>query len=425
VMLAGATARRITITDPALRGVVSYSSRVTIEENTITGSLENGILVGVASTDISDIIIRGNTVDRSALPVTLSEGGIKVHGLLGGNSVSRIQIVENTVVLPVSSTSVNGVCLETWGNCYQATVANNVTYGGSMGVSIDRTTGASVTGNTIRAPWKYGIEVPKSLAVSVAGNSIYGEGIADYGIIIDGTVNVTVDEGAVVVGNTIRNTKLYGIFVTNAMGAAVAGNTVNTLLGTGIYVQYTNNFAVTGNVCKRPTGAFAYGIAVDRCSYGTVSGNHLDGFNQGVGLINTGLAADGVTTGYVLTAIKLGPNCFANAAAANYRCTLSGTGTMANSVSVIGGTVTATTASAYTVDPDEVTVNCTPASGTTQTITLTATPFANQRVTIRKVDAGTGQVAISGTVEGATPSNLTTQYAKVRLEYSGSAWFYL
>ena len=415
----------LTLQNSAGLGVFAIGcNKVAIKNNIITTCDQNAILVQPDTTSVTDVIITGNRVDRTANGAGLTEGGIKVHGNpTSSYTVAGIVVANNRVYLPTSPTSASAVCIEIWGGVSQATLTGNRTSGGSMGISANRTTGAAITGNFHYNASLYGIEVPSSAACTVTGNTIDGNGLTTIGIILDGSAFTT---NCSITGNTVRNTVTYGIQTVVGSAFDITGNSISHTAGYGIYMQRSFNFAISGNMILGGTQAAGAnsGVMCERSYQGSITGNFIDGYNNAIEFNNNNSLT--LTIANILVANNnISQN---NIHTIAYNSSNGGvidntTLWITNNGAVAGDYVEVTAKSAdYTLINTDAILNVTTAASTI-TITLPANPIIGQRHTIRKADSGAGAVAFSGTVEGGTPSNLASQYAKLKIEWSGAVWF--
>ncbi len=95
---------------------------------------------------------------------------------------------------------------------------------------------------------------------------------------------------------------------------------------------------------------------------------------------------------------------------------------------IVGSGLTVAKSADYTVtDTDGVGTILVTTSSTTRTITLpTAADNTGRRLTVKKVDSGTGFVVLDGegseTIDGITTTNVYTQYGTITIVCDGSNW---
>lgn len=281
------TADNVTVEGVTVNGAVRYgiysinAASPRIKDCTVTDSGNIGIFweMASASAAIEGPEISGCTVDRTSLGSTITEGGIKVHGDTGNYQALRARIHDNKVFMPSDAADDAANCIESFGDSDWAVISDNITVGGSMGISLAQADHNSVTGNTIYNPNDWGIEIAGSDHTAAIGNTIDGNGNCDDGIIVSaiGSVysNDTAITGGTITGctNAVQvNSTNDGVTITGAAMSITAANYAVNLTG-------VQDFAVTGNTISGG-GTGLKGVMLDRSYDGTVVGNTIQGFTQ-------------------------------------------------------------------------------------------------------------------------------------------------
>ena len=270
---AGARIDSVHIQNTGRYGVFSRASRTHVIDCHVQDSRSVGIYIEPPSTGgIEDCEISGCTVDRVALGNDLTEGGIKVHGYVSGEILSfGTRITNNIVRMPDAPADTSSICIEAWGFAPGSVIANNVTHGGEMGISADRSDGCAITGNVVNRAELRGIELARSGHCTVAGNAVLCDGVTGYGI----SLNHRDSSGHhSIAGNTVRAGALRGIHVSDTDRCTVTGNVVSMVHGHGIEFINASDGIASSNVLS------ASGDAQKAIQYwgetsGIVSANNL------------------------------------------------------------------------------------------------------------------------------------------------------
>ena len=289
------------------RGIYAHDSdRLTIDRCRISDTGENAILVeatDTATAPILDPIIRNCHVDRSG-EEGIIEGGIKIHGNLTSNQkVLRARITNNTVRLPTLAPSPQAqVCIEVLNLVEHAVVSGNTTVGGTMGISVARSSCAVVTGNSLGGFSYYGIEWAGSPDGTCGNNTIDGNSLGLVGIV----QSLAGSHRTAITGNTVRGLALDGIVTNGGNSTTISANIITLPTGsrnainiagspTGVTVSgnaidYSGaNYAIAGSLCTHLTisgntvngnGTCLKAVALDRSTNVTIMGNVLRGFTQ-------------------------------------------------------------------------------------------------------------------------------------------------
>lgn len=166
-----------------------------------TGISNSCIFAEAASTDETGIRILYNHCDRTDEGATYTEGGLKARGDNSTLTMDTILIQGNTVNLVVPTSDSGNVAIETWGLSEDVSIVGNVTNGGHIGISLDATDNATVSGNTTRNVGSVGLEIVECDGVAVTGHSHTDTSQTNSGINIDTSTRVSVT-GFSVIGPT-------------------------------------------------------------------------------------------------------------------------------------------------------------------------------------------------------------------------------
>lgn len=272
------TVDNCTITNLLAAGIDAEDrSHLRITNNKIDNTSYIGIFVHATAAVISNILVQGNTVDRTVEGTGIQEGGIKIRGSSSGAFLcQQVRCIGNRVTMPASPTDQSAICIELWGKVDRGVVNDNVCQDGSMGISLDSSSNVAVTGNTCIGFNVYGIEIAQGnggVGNVVTGNAVFGASVGDTGIAVLGPQYCTVS------GNTIRGCTAYGIHVQSSDFTTVAGNTIHH---TGTYAMNVTGSrfgSITGNSLYGGTVALK-GIILDRSWHMAVTGNTIVEFTQ-------------------------------------------------------------------------------------------------------------------------------------------------
>jgi parallel beta-helix repeat protein len=269
-----ATVRNVSVTNAYGYGIrASNVNRPRILDCPVSGTRNIGIFVQVSATgtaDQADPVVARCTVDRTSEGIGIAAGGIQIHGT-SPFVVQRPKVLDNTVLMPSAPTSSGAICIEIFGGTQSGVVQGNTTKGGSMGVSVDNSTGASVAGNTCQGFNLYGVEFASSPWGVAVGNTLDGTGIGAAGIITDNTRVPYVGLS----GNAIRGCT-RGIRVIGSQQASITGNVISELTSYGIEVVGADQCAVVGNTVNGGSKS----VMLDTVADSVVTGNSLLGFSQ-------------------------------------------------------------------------------------------------------------------------------------------------
>jgi parallel beta-helix repeat protein len=282
----------------------------------VSGTGYIGIFAEATTGTLSNLVIENSRVDRTSEGTSIIEGGIKVHRSGSSAVVSGVTIRGNTVVMPQGPSDQTAIAIETWGGVQAAIIQNNSTSGGSIGVSLDRSNGGSVTGNTVSGASMYGIELASSANATASSNVVQCGGYTPRGIVLDnsGSTDDTVS------GNTISGcTSLSVQLNPGSDRAVVSGNQISQNHGYAIDIIQSTGVSLTNNAADG-TGGAAKAVMVDTSSGTTITGNRFSNFTEnGVLLYASSL--------FVVTQVTITNNTFSHTNVA-YGTQLSGGATL-------------------------------------------------------------------------------------------------
>lgn len=262
-------------------------SNASVNDCRISESGDAGIgVTATASGSISNISVTNNTITNTAI----GPYGIRIKGETPATA-NYIRVTGNHVSLPAGNTS--GLCIEIFGKAHNATVSNNTTVGGRMGISVDKSDNASVSGNSIIGASAFGLEVVGALNASITANTVDGAGVTARCLSIS-----TNTKYATVSANSFQGWAPNGFAVhASSTDHIVFGG--NSLRGPyqPIILQSVTNFLMTGNMVAGQ-GTSQDGVNLDACSSGTIATNSFDGFTR-----SAVIAFNGTMAGLII-----GPN---------------------------------------------------------------------------------------------------------------------
>jgi parallel beta-helix repeat protein len=279
----------VTIKDWAGAGIMvlgqvgAPNTGIKITENTLENIGTWGIL---CQGYCNDIQITGNKVEHFAL------GGGSWPGITAGRTGTNLIIANNIITgdAPTGGASAHGIS------------ADGVTSGAN----------GTITGNLITNTVGYGIEMGFLDRISVTGNVV--EGKTRAAIAVTGTSSASVVGGAIV-GNTLFNCELQGIYAFAASGAVhtdltISGNSItgngtsSSASNIGIYLTYVHGATVSGNTVR---GFARSGIYANLSKWVMVSGNSVvsnntsnTGGHAGIALLELSAAPGSIVSGNYL-----------------------------------------------------------------------------------------------------------------------------
>lgn len=271
---AGSVLRALTIQNTYRGGVLDYAGKVTIQSNKITTTGTGIYSQPGTATDLSNLHIVGNVVDKSMQSAATAWGyGIQVHGLpSAGISQRNLVIRGNTVRLPVRPASAM-LGIEAWGGCPQAAITQNVVSGGTMGISADRCPGVTISRNQVASAHDNGVEVASDDHASVTYNTVRGNLVTGAGINFDGASGSSY---GTIANNTVTGAIGMAVYIIGGAHDVIVKNTLVSGLGHKCYPVYAQNApgtVITGNRLQGNAQTPALIVFDGRTSTGNVTGN--------------------------------------------------------------------------------------------------------------------------------------------------------
>jgi polygalacturonase len=290
------TVRGVRVENTRRYGIYALDAdRITIAECDVIDSGETGITVEAsAGSDRYKSRVFDNHIDRSSLGSGVVGGGIKINGNEAGINTERVIIRGNQVDMPSSPVSGAANCIELWGGGGRAAISDNITNGGSMGVSVDSGHHTAVAGNTFVGPSSYGMEVARCSYVTLTGNVVDGQGLATRGVLISNTSPGRISVAGNIIDNLAASSR--GIFATNTPSyLSIVGNTIELdATGYGIELSGATHAAISGNNIHGG-GVAQKAIALTNCAGVAVSGNACHNFTEnGVLIIASSGTSDNI-----------------------------------------------------------------------------------------------------------------------------------
>jgi|GEM_PF-6650340 len=241
------------------------SHRVTVMQNLVTNCRLEAIFFHGGRTTANG---RTNNVVTNNIIHTTTLDAIKVHGDEGTNAAllqDGVTISDNVIDYGASNAvGANVLAIEVFGGtaggvCRNVTVSGNVLTGfadwatntstTTFGISIDKSNGVTVTGNTVRQ-FTYGLEAAGSQNVAYTGNSVFSYRISAVSLSQASTRDITIT------GNTFNNaaratwTGVFAVQLVNATNCALT-ITGNHFVDAGQRAVFLNNAGngsiITGN----------------------------------------------------------------------------------------------------------------------------------------------------------------------------------
>jgi parallel beta-helix repeat protein len=234
-------------------------------------------------------VVEGNTVRRTTRE---GAGGIIVHGK--GSIASVAPRIANNRVEDVAQISI-----EVWGSVPRSVIVGNVTVGGYMGISVDRSHDAQVLGNRVFGARLYGIELAASHRCLVRDNTVDESGVTGTtGIALTGVLERSrnnVIEGNTVISarrgiqlnkeshdntiakNVIRGWTTFGVELIGSERIRVENNTISAGGNQAIALDNSRNVEILTNTVRTASvavGTYGHsGVVVD---YVTIARNSFE-----------------------------------------------------------------------------------------------------------------------------------------------------
>lgn len=293
----GVSIKGVTVLDSPWYGIAAYSpNQLVISGCTVLNTWATGIWVQNYSDPVTDISITDNLVDVST--GTNETTGIGITGTLDANSLSRVTVSRNKVVLIDGGTEESsGIYINTTSDY---TVSDNVISGGWAGMSCPRSTRAVFSGNVMRGFYAIGLELPIGASdVAVMGNIFDPGGNAAYSGI---QTSAGTQSGLSIAGNTIRNfTAGNSVGIRFGSGSTPSQVTItgNSISGAAsgfdfkgiLFSAPIENLVVTGNVIDAEGSTTSSGIEFGNAVAGAaITGNHFSNITTAAVRFGTGSA---------------------------------------------------------------------------------------------------------------------------------------
>lgn len=259
--------------------VISSCSDVSVLSNYIHDT-DLPSVYGFTSASCEDWLVEGNRCIRVNDGAQADASGINLIGS-GANPLAHVRVIGNYYSGPTgafAATIATGVTVRGT----HATIVGNDLRNGLMGVSLDggqsSSTYMTCTGNVMRTPKSYGVEIGGVGYCVVSGNTINGGGTTQYGMIIDSGPN----NYNSITGNTIQGVTLEGIThspsgATSASQTSITGNMIQGA-PLGIRIQQSSNWSICGNnYTGDSSSAFVLAISTASANIGNLAvvGNNV------------------------------------------------------------------------------------------------------------------------------------------------------
>ena len=270
------TVRDVRIVNTAKCGIyAANAANLTISGVWVSGTGYIGIFAEATTGPLTNLVIENSRVDRTAEGPSITESGIVVRHSSTTNVVG-VRVSGNTVVMPKAPVDVNAVGMEIYGGAQGAVVRDNITAGGSIGITLAGTTNGSVTGNTVSEARWYGIEVAHaSVASTVSSNMVQCIGYTQEGIVLDDA-----SAGGDVFGNTISGCISRGVTLNASSDrVTISNNHITQSRGYAIEVIRSARVVLESNVLDG-TGSALKGVVGETSPSLTITGNRISAFAQ-------------------------------------------------------------------------------------------------------------------------------------------------
>jgi hypothetical protein len=229
-------------------------------------------------------VIHENTIERTSDP---SAGGIVFHGDgVGfpsiGNSITRNRVAHTAQI-----------AIEVWGLAPESRIADNITSGGSMGISVNRSDRSVVSRNVVSwGPWNpsepwIGIEIAETKNVEISANTIDGNGAQNT----TGVAASSIDPNSLPTDNSVIHNRIVRTWRAMFFGAAhrtrVAHNEIDGYSGHGIEI-HSDDMLVTSNLIANGGTPDATGVIIDNSNGSTIDANTIRRCGRAVSLYQAG-----------------------------------------------------------------------------------------------------------------------------------------
>lgn len=380
--------------------------------------LANGQFYGVYLGGASYCRIVGNYVHNTTFDAvyvikdpTSANYNIIESNRIVSNGACGIKLVGNNVIpLPLRGNRIVANHVESSGtqsieiinSSDDTVIADNVTRGGDMGISISGCEGVSVTGNTCYSAVYYGLEVAASHNCTVAGNTVDGNATTLTGIAASNTSPSFNTFSA----NAVRDTVTAGIHLASGIKSVIANNTFDNTVAP-VYLQNASRIIVAGNIID--TGN--YGFYIDNCQRINVTNNFVNNSTiAGLASIpSTGSNSEIVVTDNDFTSVAV---FFSESGTSSVYFARNGSSRVPTQTLVAGTAIKAYADVVYITAGSVITLTGTP---------VIADGFEGQRTTL--VNTGTNAITVphgtTNNIRLAGAANLALgQYDSLELTYS-------
>ena len=254
------------------------SDKVTISSNTVTKSINDGIMTSLSN----DISIKDNIVKSS-----------RAYGIRGTNSSTITALSGNKI----TDSYDNGIMLSVETNCSCSIKNNKISNSGSDGIVVSDSYCNDITDNEIIDPEEEGIVVTSGIcSKAVTGNKISNAG--SHGIQV-----ITGSSAGSVTNNEITGASGYGIHLTSE-GTRCGEVSGNTIADAKSGIMVTNKAYISGSICNNTiTDPEEHGIKIsDATTKGLdVTGNTIENAGTTGIMLNNGAKLTGAIDSNTIT----------------------------------------------------------------------------------------------------------------------------
>jgi hypothetical protein len=237
-----------------------------------------------------------NTVDRSMLPASaMIESAAAIRG---SNSNAKITtsnwtITGNTFKMPSAPAQLTNECLEVR-YMLNSTISNNTFTAGSIGCSVVRSSGVTVSGNNFNGSSQEAIEFADCNTCTSQSNVISSS--ANVGILVNGSVG---SNGITMANDNISGTIKECIHTyTNTQNVTITGCTLTAAPGTMALNLQGTNYVKVSNTTFNGNSLATAAVLLDTCPGNlTITGGSISNFKSYVVSIysaKTGLVTDNI-----------------------------------------------------------------------------------------------------------------------------------
>jgi len=296
-----------------------YGSNITVTNMTITNMPTYGIVAGGAynnlvithntiknvgyagfyfdsETATTGGIFSNNTVDRSQIPPSaVHQLTVGIRGSTNSGTLATGWTITNNVIsMPNLPTDNTAECLEVR-FVTNSTISGNIFNNGSIGASLVRSSGITLTNNQINNSQLESVELADCTSCTAQGNTIIGS--AGDGILLDGAVGSTLTQITSNVISGAKNSCIHAYMGTK--NVTISGCTLTVNSGAkGINLQGTTAVVVQ-NTTFNGNGVGSLAVMLDTCPGNlTINGGAISNFTKCVVAISNstaGLVTDNIT----------------------------------------------------------------------------------------------------------------------------------